>query len=114
MNETETALIENAKEYFRNATSAEKRKEYNTAVTLFFKTLAALADLMIYRKEGRLPSSHTERFRTLEEKYPDTYQKLDQNFSFYQDSYRRKMDAEISALLREDAKRLYEQLGISM
>lgn len=114
MNGTEKILIENAKEYYRNAAAAEQRKEYNTAVTLYFKTLAALADLFIYRREGKIPSSHTERFRILEQKYPELYAKLDQNFSFYQDSYRKRLDQEITEILREDAKEIFKQLKIDL
>ena len=114
MNETEKTLIENAKEYYRNATAAEQRKEYNTAVTLYFKTLAALTDLFIYRKEGKIPSSHTDRFRISEQKYPELYSKLDQNFSFYQDSYRKRLDLEITEILRDDAKELFKQLKINL
>jgi hypothetical protein len=114
MEETEQILVENAKEYYRNATAAEKREEFNTAVTLYFKTLAALGDLIIYQKEHKIPSSHAERFRILEERYPETYLILDRTFGFYQDSYRRKMNKEISNILSEDAKKLLKELNISV
>mgnify|MGYP001585599645 CR=1 FL=1 len=110
----ENILIENAEEYWRNALLAEQKKEFNTSVTLFFKTLSALADVYILRKEKRIPTSHTDRFRILETKYFDIYKILDKDFPFYQDSYRSKLDKETSDILKEDAKRLSEILGIKL
>ena len=37
--ELKESLIVNAKEYFKNATGAHNRNEYNTSVTLFFLKL---------------------------------------------------------------------------
>lgn len=105
-------LIENSKEYCRNAISAEKRNEYNSAVTLFFKALSALCDLYILQKEGKMPSSHSDRFRTLELKYPDFYRIIDKDFPFYQDSYKSKLNGEVSAMLKEDVERLFKILNI--
>jgi len=101
-------LISNAKEYFENAFSAQKRKQYNTSVTLFFKTISSLADLYIFNKENRIPSSHSERFRILQRKYPKIYEYLDKNFSFYQDSYRLKLNLEISKIFENDCRKLFE------
>lgn len=64
------------------------------------------------RKEGIVPSSHTSRFRILEEKYPRFYQVADRDFPFYQDSYTKKMDKESANLLKEDADTLKKILGI--
>ena len=52
MEDIKTTFIENAKEYYRNALKAENKGEYNTSVTLYFKTISALCDLYIFRKEG--------------------------------------------------------------
>ena len=40
-------LEENALEYQRNALESEKRGDYNSEVTLFFKALVALCDCLI-------------------------------------------------------------------
>ncbi|MFH1181420.1 MAG: hypothetical protein V1702_00510 [Candidatus Woesearchaeota archaeon] len=106
MASTEDILIGNVREYFKNATEASARREYNTAVTLLFKTMSALSDLHLLKKEGRLPSSHSDRFRTLELKYKEIYLILDRNFSFYQDSYRTKSTEETAEVMNEDARKL--------
>lgn len=104
-------LTENAKEYYRNGLESEKRQEYNSSVTLFFKAISALTDLLILSKEGKIPNNHTERFRILELKYKEIYNILDKNFPFYQDSYRLKLNKEASEMLKEDAKRIFKILN---
>lgn len=112
MERMEGILIENFKEYFSLGIEAFKKAKYNTATTLFFKALATLCDLYILRKEGAVPSSHSARFRILEEKYPEIYRIADRDFPFYQDSYTKRMDRETAQLLKEDAEALKKILGI--
>lgn len=106
MTEKEQILTENINEYLEQGQRAFNSKKYNSAVTLFFKAIGATADLIILKKEGIMPTSHSSRFRTLQEKYPEIYETLDKDFPFYQDSYSKKMTKESAEVLREDAKRL--------
>ena len=103
MGEKEEILLENFNEYYTQGLSAFKKAKYNTATTLFFKAIAALCDLFILRNEGHIPSSHTARFRILEEKYKEIYHIADRDFPFYQESYTKRMDRESAELLKEDA-----------
>jgi hypothetical protein len=112
MDEKEKILLENFNEYFNLGLEAFKREKFNTATTLFFKAIAALCDLYILRNEGVIPSSHTARFRILEEKYPSIYLIADRDFPFYQDSYTHKMNKEAAQLLKEDAETIKKKLGI--
>ncbi len=112
MHEKEEILQENFTEYFTFGLEAYTKEKYNTATTLFFKALVALCDLWILRKEGYVPSSHTHRFRILEEKYPDLYNITDRDFPFYQESYTQKMNKETAELLKEDAEYIKKTLGI--
>ena len=111
-NKIEKELIDNINEFYNSAVKAEQENKYNVSVTLFFKALAVLADLYIFKKQGKIPSSHSERFRILEEKYPDIYRLLDKNFSFYQDSYGIKLNKEICEVLKNDAEQLIKRLKI--
>lgn len=103
---TEEILFQNVVEYKKNAMRAHEEGDYNTAVTLFFKAMIALADLHILKKEGKTPTSHKNRFRILEERYPEIYRIVDKDFSFYQDSYKSKLDKEVSTILKEDVERI--------
>ncbi|MGV8169462.1 MAG: hypothetical protein ACP5N3_05385 [Candidatus Nanoarchaeia archaeon] len=110
--EREKILTENFQEYIELGERALKEKKFNSAATLFFKAIAALTDLYLLKKEGIIPSSHTQRFRILEEKHPAIYKIVDADFPFYQQSYTAKMDEETVKLLKEDAERLKKIAGI--
>ena len=112
MDEREGILLENFNEYYGLGMEAYNKGMYNSATTLFFKAIAALCDLYIFRKEGSIPSSHTNRFRIMENKYPELYTIADRDFPFYQDSYTNKMDKEAATLLKEDAETIKKKLGI--
>ena len=110
MDEREKILIDNFEEYFQLGLRAFTEQKYNSATTLFFKAIIALCDLFLLKKERRVPSSHSDRFRTIEEKYPTIYQILDRDFPFYQDSYTKKMDKESAELLKDDIGKIKEML----
>ena len=112
--EVKDILIENSKEYSKNAIKAENDGDYNTPVTLFFKALSALADLYILTKEKIVPSSHASRFRILEEKFQEIYKIMDKDFPFYQDSYKAKLNKEVSNMLKNDANKISQLLKINL
>jgi hypothetical protein len=112
MNEKEKFLIENAKEFLGKAKEADGDRAYNSAVTLYFKAIAVLVDLFILRKEGFIPSNHTERFRLLERKYPLLYRIMDKDFPIYQQSYRLRLGKEYSEVLKKDVGKVVEFTGI--
>jgi uncharacterized protein (UPF0332 family) len=97
--EKELILIKNAKEYFNSASEELSKGRNNSAVVLFFKCLISLCDLYILKKTGETPSSHTGRFRILQEKFPEEY-----DFPFYQNSYIQSMTKELAEVIRDDAK----------
>lgn len=84
-------LLENVREFVRDAQRAKENASFNSAATLFFKALAVSIDLFILKKEGFIPSNHAERFRLLKESYIELYRIMDKDFPVYQDSYRLKM-----------------------
>ena len=106
----EKELKENIEEFKSSAIIAKEKGDYNVSATLFFKALAVLSDLYIFKKQGKIPSSHSERFKILETEYPEIYLILDKDFPFYQQSYRMKLTKEISEVLKEDVNKLIELL----
>ena len=109
MDEREEILQENYEEYYNLGVEAYKKEKYNSATTLFFKAMVALCDLFIFRKEGHLPSSHTNRFRILE-KYRNLYEIVDRDFPFYQESYTNRMDKDSAELLKDDVEEIKRML----
>ena len=112
--EREVILENNAREYFNSGEEDLKKKRYNSAVVLFFKCLIALADLYLLKKTGEVPSSHTNRFRTLQEKFPSEYNLVDKDFPFYQDSYVQLMTKELAEVIKDDAKIMAEKAEIKL
>jgi len=112
MEEKESILKENFDEYFESGEREFKSKNYNSAVTLFFKAVVVGVDIFILKKEGFVPSSHTNRFRIVQEKYKKIYEILDKDFPFYQDSYTKKADKEMVKIIKEDAKKIKEMSQI--
>jgi len=106
--DTKSVLIENIKEFIRNAKKSKEEKSYNSSVTLYFKAISVITDLFIYLKEGFIPSNHSNRFRILETKYPELYNILDKSFPVYQQSYSLKMGIEQVEELENDTKRILE------
>lgn len=110
MDEREKILRDNFDEYFELGLRAFNEGKYNSATTLFFKAIIALSDLFLLKNEGRIPSSHSDRFRVIEEKYSELYEILDRDFPFYQDSYTKKMDKESAQLLKDDIGKIKKML----
>ncbi|HIH31475.1 TPA: hypothetical protein HA235_02100 [Candidatus Woesearchaeota archaeon] len=112
MDAREEILRNNFKEYFESAEEALKKSKYNVATTLFFKAIAAGCDLAIFIDEQLIPSSHTDRFRILEQRYPVLYRIANKTFPFYQQSYTAKMDKETAPVLKQYAEQIKKNLKI--
>jgi len=114
MNEKEAILAENIKNFYLDGENALKRRSYNSAASLFFKSLAVLTDWHLLKKEGFIPKSHTDRFRLLEKKYKEIYLLLDKDFPSYQDSYTLLLSKEVAEVLKEDVRKLAKKVGFSL
>lgn len=108
METNETILKENAQEFLKQAREAKKDQAFNTAVTLYFKALAVVIDLFIFKKERFIPSNHAQRFRILESKYPLLYSILDKDFPLYQESYKLKLSKNYVEVLEDDLRKVIE------
>lgn len=112
---TKQGILErSAKEYFQAGEDELKKKRYNSAVVLFFKSLVAFIDLYIFKQTGKTPSSHTERFRIAQENFSDVYELLDKDFPFYQDSYVHIMTEELAEVIKNDAQIMAEKTKIEV
>ena len=110
----EETLLGNVREFMKDAKKAKADGSFNSATTLFFKALAVSMDFFILKKEGFIPSNHTERFRLLKEKYPSLYRIMDKDFPLYQDSYRLKMSKQMVEVLEHDVSEVAQTAGINL
>lgn len=111
---SEQFLLENIKEFVKQAKKSDKDGSYNSAVTLLFKAIAVMADLFILKTEGFIPKNHTERFMLLKTKHPQIYSILNKDFPVYQKSYRIKLDKEYVEVLENDLKQLIKITKINI
>lgn len=111
MNQFEV-LLKNLKEYLKYATEAYTKGDFNAAMTLFFKSLVAVCDYIILQKTGTVPSSHENRFRTLEIKFPSLYKIIDRDFPYYTESYRIAVDKRLVDLVRQDVENIVKQFKL--
>jgi hypothetical protein len=100
----------NAKEYLEDADYLFNKSHYNSALNLYFKALVAICDYIILHGTGKLPRNHTERFRILQEKYPDIYIIVDFHFNNYRKAYLMRATKDWVEVLRNDVHKLYSQL----
>ena len=107
-------LSKTAKEYFDSAEDEFKKERYNSSIVLYFKALIALIDLYVFQNTGKTPSSHNDRFRTTQEKFPEVYDILDKDFPFYQDSYIQIITKELTEVVKNDAKIMAGKTRISL
>jgi HEPN domain-containing protein len=103
-------LKANAQEYLEDADYLYNKGHYNSALNLYFKALVAICDYIILRDTGKLPRNHSERFRILEERYPNIYDIVDFHFNNYRKTYLMRATKEWVEVLKNDVHNLYSQL----
>jgi uncharacterized protein (UPF0332 family) len=113
-NEQKEILENNAREYFSSGNEALLGGKYNSSVVLFFKSLIALADIYVLNKTGEAPSSHSNRFKILEQSFPEIYKIVDKDFPFYQNSYVQLMTKELAEIIQNDTKIMAEKAEVKL
>jgi len=73
----------------RSADAVYAMGDFTSATILYFKTLFALHDYLLLEKIGYAPKDHTERFRLLQQEFPELYAELDAEFNTYRSTYTR-------------------------
>ncbi len=103
-------LKANINEYFKSAELLFKQGLNNAAFMMYFKTLVAIADYILWRDLRALPDNHGERFRLLKPRYPDLYNVLNYYFPYYRDTYTKRIDDRLLVAVRNDVIGLKEKV----
>ena len=103
---TEKVLKDGFSEFFEGALEEESKGRLKLAVTAYFKAITQLCDLMLLRKRGYAPSSHTERFRLLEKEFLPVYLSVDRIFKTYQDTYSQPITKESCTIIKNELKNI--------
>jgi hypothetical protein len=99
-------------EEYEGALEQFEKGRFKNATILYSKALFALCDLLIYSKLSKLPKNHTERFRILEDYFPETYSIVDRIFSHYTDAYSKPILKETCVQIKNGIKKIAGTKGI--
>ena len=107
-------LLENIRSFWKSAELVYKTKDYTSATILYFKCLFALLDLTILKEKKRTPKDHTERFRILQQDFPELYVRLDKIFTIYRDSYSLKIENERCEEVKKHVIKISQEQGVQL
>ena len=96
------------KEFILSGKMSEARGLFISACDNYFKALIHAVDLSLFEKIGKIPDSHTERFRILEKENKEPYTLVDSLFNLYRKSYRSSITKEEFNSIKNGLKRTIE------
>jgi len=99
-------LEETFLEEYQGAKEQLEKGRYKNALILFSKSLFALCDIILYHKLRKLPKNHNERFRMLEEFFPEIYTIVDELFGLYTDAYSKPILKNASKMIENGIKQI--------
>ncbi len=107
-------LLDNAKQFLKSAELVYSAEDYTSATILYFKAVFSVLDFILLQEEGKAPKDHTERFRMLENNYPDLYLFMDKYFKIYRDIYSVSIDKETCNKVRENVREIIKKYEIQV
>ncbi len=110
----EREILENIRKIHASADLVYKSGDYTSATILYFKTVFSAIDLILLKSKGKTPKDHIERFRMLEDSYPELYEFLDKYFKVYRDTYSISIDKEICDKLKKDVNKIIREHRIEV
>ncbi|HZX45495.1 MAG TPA: hypothetical protein VFF28_07490 [Candidatus Nanoarchaeia archaeon] len=100
-------------EFLDGGLDEEIKQRYKLAVTAYFKAITQICDLIVLRKRGYCPSSHTDRFRILETHFPKIYLSVDSIFMTYQDTYSIPISKGSCEIVKNEIKKIIRDGGLA-
>lgn len=101
---SEQNLKEGFTEFLEGGIDEEQKERYKLATTAYFKAITQICDLIILRKRGFAPTSHTERFRFLEQNFAEIYDLVDSVFKTNQDTYSAPITKQSCEMIKNEIK----------
>ncbi len=105
-------LLNNIRCFWTSAETVYKLKDYTSATILYFKCLFVILDLLCLKSIKKIPKDHTERFRMLQDFFPELYLTLDRLFMVYRDTYSLLIEKSKCDEVRKNVIRIAEEQGI--
>ena len=95
-------------EYIQAAIEDEERARKRAATIMYFKAIGTICDYIIYSKLKKVPDNHNERFRILENHFPELYSILNGLFPIYQQTYRSDINTEQLEMIKNGLRKVKE------
>lgn len=108
----EQNLIANIKSFLNSADTIYELKDYTSATTLYFKAVFVVFDYLILKATGKIPKDHTERFRILQQNFPELYVFLDKAFPIYKKTYSYTTDKETCDWVKNNVRDIIKKQKI--
>jgi hypothetical protein len=105
-------LLKNIKMFLKSASAVYDLSDYTSATILYFKAFFVATDYISLETIGKSAKDHTERFRILEQNFPDLYKFLDSTFQIYQKTYSYTIDKKTCDMVRENVERIIKKYKI--
>ncbi|MFH1585257.1 MAG: hypothetical protein ABIB79_00635 [archaeon] len=102
----EDDLVSNIKEFIASADDDLFKRRYNSAIGTYFKAIATICDLNIYRQKRILPKNHSERFLFLKMSFLDVYKIVNKLFEKYTKTYNLRLSKDDAQLFKENVKKI--------
>ena len=109
----EDELRKNIFTFLKSADLIYQTGDHTSATILYFKTLFSVLDLIILKKEGKVPKDHEERFRVLETKFQSLYSVLDNIFRIYRATYRTAISKDDCEKVKKNVREIIEGYKIT-
>lgn len=105
-------LLNNVRMFLKSAKAVYDLNDFTSATTLYFKAVFVVMDYISLESIGKTPKDHTERFRILEQNFPDLYRFLDSFFQIYTKTYSYTIDKKTCDVVRENVERIIKKYKI--
>ena len=106
------SIKQGIKEFILTGKLSEERGMLISATDNYFKALIHAVDQFLNERIGKIPDSHSERFRILERENKELYDLLDHLFRFYVKSYRDTITNEEFSEVKNGLKKILQLTGL--
>jgi HEPN domain-containing protein len=102
----EDDLKANIKEFLESAEQDLNEGRYNSSVSSYFKAIATICDLNIYKLRRVLPKNHSERFLFLKTSFSEVYEIVSPLFDEYTKTYNLRLGKKEALLFVENVEKI--------
>jgi len=105
--------LKKVRNFFILGKIAERINMYSEAASNYFKSLSAINDFLL-EKINLKAKDHSDRFRLLEQNFPEAYELTDKMFVVYRRTYTSEISKEELVMLRKNLENAFKNAKIQI